>query len=162
LPDARAGPAVHRARSRDARALSRECRRDSRRAAVLDRDGELRARVIRLPAADSGALGHRLHDPRRRSDRDRRAIWRRQRDARALAAGPDVLVLDEPTSALDPQSESLISASLKAIRSELTLFIVAHRMSTLEMCDRVMVIVDGRLESFDTRAALQRDNLYYR
>jgi ATP-binding cassette, subfamily B, bacterial len=82
--------------------------------------------------------------------------------ARALAAGPDVLVLDEPTSALDPQSESLISASLKAIRSELTLFIVAHRMSTLEMCDRVMVIVDGRLQSFDTRTALQRDNLYYR
>ena len=82
--------------------------------------------------------------------------------ARALAAGPDVLVLDEPTSALDPKSESLISASLQSLRSELTLFIVAHRMSTLEMCDRVMVIVDGRLESFDTRAALQRDNLYYR
>jgi ATP-binding cassette subfamily B protein len=82
--------------------------------------------------------------------------------ARALAAEPDVLVLDEPTSALDPQSESLISASLKAIHRELTLFIVAHRMSTLEICDRVMVIVDGRLEDFDTRTALQRDNPYFR
>jgi ATP-binding cassette, subfamily B, bacterial len=82
--------------------------------------------------------------------------------ARALAAEPDVLVLDEPTSALDPHSESLISGSLKAIHRDLTLFIVAHRMSTLEMCDRVMVIVDGRVEAFDTRAALQRDNLYFR
>jgi ABC-type multidrug transport system fused ATPase/permease subunit len=82
--------------------------------------------------------------------------------ARALAAEPDVLVLDEPTSALDPASEAFISASLKALRSQLTLFIVAHRMSTLEMCDRVMVIVDGRLAAFDTRIALQRDNIYYR
>ncbi|HEY1451581.1 MAG TPA: ABC transporter ATP-binding protein [Solirubrobacteraceae bacterium] len=82
--------------------------------------------------------------------------------ARALAADPDVLVLDEPTSALDPQSEALISASLRTIRNELTLFIVAHRMSTLEMCDRVMVIVDGRLAGFDTKTVLQRDNPYYR
>ena len=82
--------------------------------------------------------------------------------ARALAAEPDVLILDEPTSALDPQSEALISASLNAIRTELTLFIVAHRMSTLEMCDRVMVIVDGRLAGFDTKLVLQRDNPYYR
>jgi ATP-binding cassette, subfamily B, bacterial len=82
--------------------------------------------------------------------------------ARALAAEPEVLVLDEPTSALDPHSESLISASLKAIHHDLTLFIVAHRMSTLESCDRVIVIVDGRVEAFDTRTALQRDNLYFR
>jgi len=82
--------------------------------------------------------------------------------ARALAAEPDVLVLDEPTSALDPHSESLISASLNAIHRDLTMFIVAHRMSTLESCDRVMVIVDGRVEAFDTRTALQRDNVYFR
>jgi ATP-binding cassette, subfamily B, bacterial len=82
--------------------------------------------------------------------------------ARALAARPEVLVLDEPTSALDPQSEALIGESLKALKDELTLFIVAHRMSTLEMCDRVMVIVDGRLVAFETKALLQRDNPYYR
>lgn len=82
--------------------------------------------------------------------------------ARALAARPAVLVLDEPTSALDPQSEALISESLLALKSELTLFIVAHRMSTLEMCGRVMVILDGRLVGFDTREQLQRENPYYR
>ncbi|HTR89740.1 MAG TPA: ABC transporter ATP-binding protein [Solirubrobacteraceae bacterium] len=82
--------------------------------------------------------------------------------ARALAAQPQMLILDEPTSALDPRSEALIGESLLAIQSNLTLIIVAHRMSTLDMCDRVMVILDGRLAAFDTRAALQRDNDYYR
>ncbi len=65
--------------------------------------------------------------------------------ARALAARPEVLVLDEPTSALDPHSERLIQESLTALKHELTLFIIAHRMSTLDICDRVMVIIDGRL-----------------
>ena len=74
--------------------------------------------------------------------------------ARALAAHPEVLVLDEPTSALDPGSESLLQESLMALRERVTLVIVAHRMSTLDICDRVMVIVDGRLEDFDTPARL--------
>jgi ATP-binding cassette subfamily B protein len=82
--------------------------------------------------------------------------------ARALAARPEVLVLDEPTSALDPQSEALIQESLTALKSELTLFIVAHRMSTLDVCDRVMVIVDGRLMAFDMIEVLQRESPYYR
>lgn len=82
--------------------------------------------------------------------------------ARALAAQPEVLVLDEPTSALDPRSEALIQDSLVALKNELTMFVIAHRMSTLEMCGRVMVIVDGRLEAFDTTVLLQRNNSYYR
>jgi ATP-binding cassette, subfamily B, bacterial len=82
--------------------------------------------------------------------------------ARALAARPEVLVLDEPTSALDPHSEALIGESLRALKHELTLFIIAHRMSTLDICDRVMVIVDGRLMAFDTKALLQNENSYYR
>ncbi len=81
--------------------------------------------------------------------------------ARALAARPEVLVLDEPTSALDPHSEMFIQESLRALKHELTLFIVAHRMSTLDMCDRVMVILDGRLAAFDTREMLQAENAYY-
>jgi ABC-type multidrug transport system fused ATPase/permease subunit len=82
--------------------------------------------------------------------------------ARALAARPEVLVLDEPTSALDPRSESLLQDSLVALRQQLTLFIVAHRMSTLDICNRVMVVVNGRLEAFDTPAGLSRQNSYYR
>jgi ATP-binding cassette, subfamily B, bacterial len=82
--------------------------------------------------------------------------------ARALAARPSVLVLDEPTSALDPHSETLIQESLTALKSELTLFTIAHRMSTLDMCDRVMVILDGHLAAFDTKAVLREENPYYR
>jgi len=82
--------------------------------------------------------------------------------ARALVARPQLLVLDEPTSALDPTSESLIQESLTSLRQELTMFIVAHRMSTLNICDRVMIILDGRLAGFDTLASLSRHNEYYR
>jgi ABC-type multidrug transport system fused ATPase/permease subunit len=82
--------------------------------------------------------------------------------ARALVARPQVLVLDEPTSALDPHSESLIQESLTALKNELTLFTIAHRMSTLDMCNRVMVILDGRLVAFDTKAVLEEENSYYR
>jgi ATP-binding cassette, subfamily B, bacterial len=82
--------------------------------------------------------------------------------ARALVAQPDVLVLDEPTSALDPTSEWLIQESLTGLKQQLTLFIVAHRMSTLDICDRVMVIVDGKLSAFDTIEHLSQHNSYYR
>ncbi|HYM55582.1 MAG TPA: ABC transporter ATP-binding protein [Solirubrobacteraceae bacterium] len=82
--------------------------------------------------------------------------------ARALAGRPEVLVLDEPTSALDPQSEALIQESLTGLREELTLFIIAHRMSTLDICRRVMVILDGRLVAFDTTDLLREQNAYYR
>jgi ABC-type multidrug transport system fused ATPase/permease subunit len=82
--------------------------------------------------------------------------------ARAIAARPAVLILDEPTSALDPRTERAIQESLGALKHELTMFIVAHRMSTLDVCDRVMVIFDGRLEAFDTASALKTDSRYYR
>jgi ABC-type multidrug transport system fused ATPase/permease subunit len=82
--------------------------------------------------------------------------------ARALAARPEILVLDEPTSALDPNTERLIQDSLNGLKHELTMFVVAHRMSTLDVCDRVMVIVDGRLEAFDTASALHVNSGYFR
>jgi len=83
--------------------------------------------------------------------------------ARALAASPELLVLDEPTSALDPTSEALIQESLTSLKQHgLTLFIVAHRMSTLNICDRVMIIIDGRLHGFDTIDHLKTHNAYYR
>ena len=82
--------------------------------------------------------------------------------ARALVARPEVLVLDEPTSALDPHSEMLIQESLTALKNELTLFIIAHRMSTLDICERVMVIIDGQLSAFATTSLLQEQSSYYR
>lgn len=83
--------------------------------------------------------------------------------ARALANKPELLLLDEPTSALDPTSERLVQESLIALkRSSLTLFVIAHRMSTLDICDRVMVIIDGQLDAFEPFASLRVQSAYYR
>jgi ABC-type multidrug transport system fused ATPase/permease subunit len=76
--------------------------------------------------------------------------------ARALAGEPQVLVLDEPTSALDARSELLIRESLAALRGYVTVFVVSHRHSMLDVCDRVMVLGDGRVEAFEPMAHLQR------
>jgi ATP-binding cassette subfamily B protein len=65
--------------------------------------------------------------------------------ARALAGRPSVLILDEPTSALDSLSESAIQDSLRALKGDLTIFIVAHRPSLLEVCDRVFEVDAGRV-----------------
>jgi ABC-type multidrug transport system fused ATPase/permease subunit len=82
--------------------------------------------------------------------------------ARALAGSPDVLVLDEPTSALDFRSEALIGESLAALKGSLTLFVVAHRLSTLDICERVMVVVGGKLDAFADVATLALDSTYFR
>ena len=71
-------------------------------------------------------------------------------------------MLDEPTSALDPHSEAAIQRSLEELRGSVTMFIVAHRMSTLSTCDRIMVVEVGRIAAFDTAANLQRIDGYFR
>lgn len=82
--------------------------------------------------------------------------------ARALVSTPSMLVLDEPTSALDMRSESLVHETLEELKSSLTLFIIAHRLSTLNTCDRIMVLRDGRLQAFGPRAEVERDDEFYR
>ena len=82
--------------------------------------------------------------------------------ARALAGKPELLLLDEPTSALDPTSERRVHESLTALKGNLTLLVIAHRMSTLDICDRVMVIVDGRLDAFEPSDSLRVRSAYYR
>lgn len=82
--------------------------------------------------------------------------------ARALVERPDVLILDEPTSSLDVQSESLIRETLTALRQDMSIVIIAHRLSTLEICDRIMVIQDGQLKAFDTPTNLEATSDFYR
>lgn len=65
--------------------------------------------------------------------------------ARALAGRPDLLVLDEPTSALDDRSESLFRETIDELRGSLTILLIAHRASTLEVCDHVLDLDDGTL-----------------
>jgi ABC-type multidrug transport system fused ATPase/permease subunit len=82
--------------------------------------------------------------------------------ARCLAGLPDLLILDEPTSSIDAQSERLILTSLEALRGSLTLILVAHRLTMLDLCDRVMVIRAGRVEAFGPASSLYASNEYYR
>lgn len=82
--------------------------------------------------------------------------------ARALAAEPSFLILDEPTSALDMRSEELIQESLTGLHGWLTLVVVSHRVSTLSVCDRVLVMAGGRVEAFGSLAQVERSNPFFR
>jgi ABC-type multidrug transport system fused ATPase/permease subunit len=82
--------------------------------------------------------------------------------ARSLVGDPDVIVLDEPTSSLDPRSESLVRESLSTLGPRVTLFIIAHRISTLDTCNRIMVLQAGRLQGFDEPRHLERSSPFYR
>jgi ABC-type multidrug transport system fused ATPase/permease subunit len=65
--------------------------------------------------------------------------------ARALVGNPDVLLLDEPTSAVDPTSEQLIGETLEQLRGEMTVVVIAHRFTTVERANRVVLMRDGRV-----------------
>jgi ABC-type multidrug transport system fused ATPase/permease subunit len=82
--------------------------------------------------------------------------------ARALVDEPSIIVLDEPTSALDPRSEALMRDTMADLKRRMTVFVVAHRMSTLTICDRIMVISGGELQGFDEPGVLARGNDFYR
>lgn len=81
--------------------------------------------------------------------------------ARALVDSPQVLILDEPTSALDPRSEALIRETLRDLGPRMTVIVIAHRLSTLDICDRIMVIQDGVLKAFDTPQHLEDTNAFF-
>lgn len=69
--------------------------------------------------------------------------------ARALAGGPDLLVLDEPTSAVDVVSEQRMQDSIARLRGHTTVLIVAHRPTTLDVCDRILLVDDGTVREVD-------------
>ena len=81
--------------------------------------------------------------------------------ARALAGNPSVVILDEPTSALDARSDHLVRQSLEELKQRLTLLIVAHRLSTLEFCDQIMVLEHGRVTAFGPPSEIAETNQYF-
>jgi ABC-type multidrug transport system fused ATPase/permease subunit len=71
------------------------------------------------------------------------------------------MVLDEPTSALDVKSEFLVRQTISGLAPHTSVFVIAHRLSTLSMCDRIMVILNGELQGFDDPASLEANNPFY-
>ena len=83
--------------------------------------------------------------------------------ARALMKDAPVLLLDEATSALDSESERLVQAALESLRRGRTAVVVAHRLSTIEHADRIVVMEEGRIvECGDHAALLRRNGVYAR
>ncbi len=68
--------------------------------------------------------------------------------ARALYHNPTVLVLDEATSALDNATEQGVMAAVRELQKSKTIIIVAHRLTTIEHCDRLYRLANGQIESF--------------
>lgn len=78
--------------------------------------------------------------------------------ARALFRNPQMLVLDEATSALDNETEHRISETVRGLHGDVTLVIVAHRLSTVRHCDQIALLSAGRVAATGTFDELKTDN----
>jgi ABC-type multidrug transport system fused ATPase/permease subunit len=82
--------------------------------------------------------------------------------ARALIKDPDILILDEPTAALDSETEKSLFDRLPELIRKKTLFIVTHRLLTINECDRVLLLNENRVVDSGTHQSFMAGNAYYR
>lgn len=82
--------------------------------------------------------------------------------ARTLLSDPKILILDEATSSIDTNTELLVQEGIKQLLKNRTSFIVAHRISTIKGCDRIMYICDGQIaESGNHDELMEKKGHYY-
>lgn len=82
--------------------------------------------------------------------------------ARAILTNPRILVLDDALAAVDPETEHLISRALELVMVDRTVFIIAHRLSTVKAADLVIVLENGRITQAGTHKELLREKGHYR
>lgn len=75
--------------------------------------------------------------------------------ARALYSKPQILVLDEATSALDNDTESAVMQAIDALKGNITMIIIAHRLTTIKNCDEVYEVVEGKIVCRDKTEVLE-------
>ena len=81
--------------------------------------------------------------------------------ARALLKRPQILVLDDSTSACDTQTDARIQRAFREELPEMTKIIIAQRISSVQHCDRILVLQGGAVTGFDTHENLLRTNQLY-
>ena len=82
--------------------------------------------------------------------------------ARAILENPQILILDEATSALDNESEKLVQDALEKLMGNKTTFVIAHRLTTIENSDKIVVLQQGEIKEIGTHTELLEKNGLYR
>jgi subfamily B ATP-binding cassette protein MsbA len=82
--------------------------------------------------------------------------------ARAILKNPPILILDEATSALDTESELLVQQAIERLMQNRTTFVIAHRLSTVQRADQIIVLDEGRIVQRGTHESLLSEEGMYR